>query len=72
MASINRIALALLCAASVQSFAAASFADDVLPQAVRDAGERDSGIRRHRQNFHRVSTKKLRFTSSAGGTVNSR
>jgi putative spermidine/putrescine transport system substrate-binding protein len=36
MASINRMALALLCAASVQSFSAPSFAADVLPQQVRD------------------------------------
>jgi putative spermidine/putrescine transport system substrate-binding protein len=36
MASITKITLALLCAASVQAFATASFADPVLPQAVRD------------------------------------
>jgi putative spermidine/putrescine transport system substrate-binding protein len=36
MASIKKITLALLCAASVQAFASASSAESVLPQAVRD------------------------------------
>ena len=36
MASIKKITLALLCAASVQAFTTASFAESVLPQSVRD------------------------------------
>jgi len=36
MKFLKKIALALLCTASVQAFATASFADSVLPQTVRD------------------------------------